>query len=156
MLRSIPFIILILAIIPITMALMGTFLGWEGAIPALVISATPFYAQIVFNSVTQVSPDIVETAKAMGASPLRIVWIVIHEALSPLIRGITITFISLIGLIAITGVVGAGGIGQYCQNATKTLGEDDDWLWLGVATILVIILVVQVVGEIFARKLDHH
>jgi D-methionine transport system permease protein len=116
-LRSIPFIVLLVIMIPFTVLIVGTMLGVAGAIPPLIISATPFFAQIVYNSLIEVDRGTIEACRAMGASPFKMLLVIIRECLSPLIRGVAMTLITLVGFISVAGVVGAGGLGQFAVNA---------------------------------------
>jgi D-methionine transport system permease protein len=116
-LRSIPFIVLLVIMIPFTVLIVGTMLGVAGAIPPLIISATPFFAQVVYNALIEVDKGTVEACRAMGASPLRMLLVVVRECLSSLIRGVAMTLITLVSFISVAGVVGAGGLGQFAINA---------------------------------------
>ncbi len=110
--RSTPFMILMVLIIPFTTLLVGSFLGAKAAIPALVLSAAPFYARLVEIAFREVSPGVIEAAEAMGASYWEIIYkIIIPESVPALISGITVTTISMIGYTAMAGAIGAGGLG---------------------------------------------
>ena len=111
--RSTPFMILMVLIIPFTTLLVGSFLGAKAAIPALVLSAAPFYARLVEIAFREVSPGVIEAAEAMGASYWEIIYkIIIPESVPALISGITVTTISMIGYTAMAGAIGAGGLGS--------------------------------------------
>lgn len=112
-LRSVPFIILIVWMIPFTRALVGTSIGVSAALVPLSIGAAPFIARLVENSLFEVPPGLIETAKSMGASPLQIVYnVLLPESLPSLINSATVTLITLVGYSAMGGAVGAGGLGQ--------------------------------------------
>ncbi|WP_235838987.1 methionine ABC transporter permease, partial [Desulfosporosinus metallidurans] len=120
-LRSAPFIILLVAFIPFTRVLVGTSIGTTAAIVPLVISAAPFVARVVESSLKEVPYGVIEAALSMGASPLQIIQkVLLPEAKASLILGITITTISVIGYTAMAGAVGGGGLGdlaiQYGYN----------------------------------------
>ena len=108
--RSIPFIILLIMMIPVTRALVGTMLGPKAAIPALIISATPFFARVVHLALFEVSNDTLEAAKSMGASFKHMIYVIFIEALPALVSGYTLTIITLIGFMSAAAVTGAGGL----------------------------------------------
>lgn len=153
--RSVPFIILLVAMIPVTRLLMGTSLGMAGAIPPLTVSAAPFVARIVEQSLAEVDPGVVEAAHSFGAStPQIIVKVLLKEALPSLIRGIAITFVNLFGYVAMAGVVGAGGLGDVAIRYGYQRWNGEVMM---VALVLCVILVVifQSIGDKLAVKLDH-
>ena len=111
--RSIPFIILLVAIIPFTRLLVGTSLGIKGAIVPLTISAAPFVARMVEQSLAEVDASLIEAAQSFGASNVQIVIkVMLRESLPSLVRGLAITFVNLFGYVAMAGTVGAGGLGS--------------------------------------------
>ncbi|WP_297079337.1 methionine ABC transporter permease [uncultured Enterococcus sp.] len=152
--RSTPFMILIVLLIPVTTILVGTFLGATAAIPALVLSATPFYARLVEISFREVDAGVLEAAEAMGASYGEIIYkILIPESLPSLISGVTVTTITMIGYTAIAGAVGAGGLGAVAwqegyqrSNYTITL--------VATALILVIVFIIQAIGDYLTKRTD--
>jgi D-methionine transport system permease protein len=150
--RSIPFLILIFAVIPFTTAIMGTMLGIKGAIPALVISASPFFARIVYNALNETSKGVIEALLAFGASLKKITIILIRETLPSLIRGFTIMIITLVGFVAGAGAVGAGGLGYYAKQRTTVLDYVSTF-W-AVVIILVIVFIFQLTGDYIAKKID--
>lgn len=110
--RSIPFIILIILLIPFTKILLGTILGASAALPALIIGAAPFYARMVEIALREIDKGVIEASKAMGAKTSTIILkVLIPESLPALVSGITVTTIALVGYTAMAGVVGAGGLG---------------------------------------------
>ncbi len=112
--RSIPFIILIVLLIPFTRALMGSMLGANAALPALIIGAAPFYARMVEMALREIDKGVIEASQAMGASNWTIIRkVLIPEALPALISGITVTAIALVSYTAMAGVIGAGGLGHF-------------------------------------------
>ncbi|MGX6979589.1 ABC transporter permease subunit [Vagococcus elongatus] len=152
--RSIPFIILILLLIPFTKALLGTFLGAKAAIPALVISATPFYARLVEIAFREVDEGVLEAADGMGASKLEIVWkILLAESRPALISGITVTTITMIGFTAMAGAVGGGGLGQLAYYQGYMQGDLTTTLFATIL-ILVIVFIIQWIGDLLVTRVD--
>lgn len=154
-LRSAPFIILLVAFIPFTRMLIGTSIGTTAAIVPLVISAAPFVARVVESSLKEVPYGVIEAALSMGASPLQIILkILLPEAKASLILGFTITTISVIGYTAMAGAVGGGGLGdlaiQYGYNRFRT-----DIMIVTVVILVVIVQGLQSLGTTLARKLSH-
>jgi D-methionine transport system permease protein len=111
--RSTPFIILVVAIIPFTRLIAGSSIGTAAAIVPLTVAATPFIARIVEGAIREVDHGLIEAARAMGATPLQIVWkVLIPEALPGIVLGLTLAVVSLIGYSAMVGAVGGGGLGD--------------------------------------------
>ena len=152
--RSIPFIILLVAIIPLTRIIVGTSLGVPGAIVPLVVSAAPFVGRMVEQSLLEVDASLVEAAHSFGASTWQVIGkVLLREALPSLIRGVAITFIAVFGYSAMAGMVGAGGLGDIAIRYGYQRYQTD----VMVATIIILIVLVQVVqslGDLAARKLD--
>jgi D-methionine transport system permease protein len=153
--RSIPFIILLVALIPFTKALVGTSIGTTAAIVPLVVSAAPFVARLVESSLKEVSPGVIEAALAMGASPWQIIFkVLLPEAKSPLILGVAITTINIIAYTAMAGAVGGGGLGdlaiQYGYNRFRT-----DIMLITVVILVIFVQGIQWLGTTMARKLSH-
>ena len=152
--RAIPFIILIVLLIPFTKALIGTIIGVQAAIPALIISAAPFYALLVEIGLREVDKGVIEAARAMGAKKTTIILkVLIPESLPAIISGLTVTAIALVGSTAMAGVIGAGGLGNLAyldgfqrNNSTLTF----------VATVLILIIVfaLQILGDTIVKKVD--
>lgn len=152
--RSVPFIILLVALIPVTRWVMGTALGVRGAIFPLVVSATPFVARMVEQSLQEVDGGLIEAAQSFGANTWQIVWkVMLKEALPSVIRGCAITLITLFGYTAMAGAVGAGGLGDIAIRYGYYRYQDDVMI---VTVILLIILVqiAQTIGDRTARKVD--
>ncbi len=153
--RSIPFVILLVLVLPLTQALLGTTIGPIAASVPLSIAAIAFYARLVHGSLCEVDPGVIEAATAAGATPGQIVrWVLLPEALPGLLRGLTVTAISLIGFSAMAGIVGGGGVGDlairfgYYRYETRVM----------VVTVVVLIVLVQLVqmaGDAAARRADH-
>ncbi|WP_050616289.1 methionine ABC transporter permease [Bacillus testis] len=152
--RSIPFIILIVLLIPFTKSLMGTMIGAKAALPALIIGTAPFYARMVEIALREIDKGVIEAAKAMGAKTSTIIWsVLLPEAKPAIISGITVTAIALIGSTAMAGVVGAGGLGNVAYLEGYQRGQSDVTLVATVIT-LVIVFIVQFIGDFFTRITD--
>ncbi|WP_409271238.1 methionine ABC transporter permease [Neobacillus sp. SCS-31] len=152
-LRSIPFIILLVAIIPITRFIVGTSIGTAAAIVPLVFYAGPYIARLVENSLLEVDPGVIEAAQAMGATPWQIVFrFILPEALSSLILAFTIATIGLIGASAMAGAIGGGGLGDlaitygYQRFDTKTM-------LITVGILIVMVQGLQSAGNLAAKKI---
>lgn len=152
-LRSVPFLILIVLLIPVTRILVGTILGPTAALPALIIGASPFYARIVEIALHETGVDLKETGLSFGATKIQVLLrILIPESLPALIRGITITAIAIAGYTSIAGAIGAGGLG----NLAYLYGYARNRIHITViATMLIalFILIIQIIGDLFVKKL---
>ncbi len=153
--RSIPFIILIALLIPLTRAIVGTAIGIKGAIVPLVVGTVPFFARQIESALSEVDKGIIEAAQAMGSGPIDIIFrVYLREGLPGIIRGVTITFISLIGSSAIAGSVGGGGLGdlaiRYGYQRFQT-----DITFVTVIILLILVSIIQGVGNILIKKISH-
>lgn len=150
--RSTPFIILMVAIIPLTRLIAGTSIGTNAAIVPLSIAAIPFVARVIESSLREVDHGVIEAAQAMGASPMQIIIkVLIPEALPSIILGITLTVISLIGYSAMAGAIGGGGLGDLAIRYGYQRFRADIML----ITVIILIAQVQLVqscGDALARK----
>ena len=153
--RSIPFIILLTAVMPLSRLIMGTAIYVRGAIVPLVFGTVPFFTRQVESALAQVDKGLVEAALAMGSSPLEIVFrVYLRESVAAIARGTTITLISLIGLTAMAGVVGAGGLGDFAIR----YGHDRNMTDVTYVTVLVVFLLVsliQFIGGRIVKKNTH-
>lgn len=152
--RSIPFIILIILLIPFTKILLGTILGASAALPALIIGAAPFYARMVEIALREIDKGVIEASKAMGAKTSTIILkVLIPESLPALVSGITVTTIALVGYTAMAGVVGAGGLGTLAYLEGFQRGNNDVTI---VATICVLLVVffIQWIGDRVTVRID--
>lgn len=150
--RSIPFISLLIFLIPLTRAVTGTAIGVKGAILPLVFGAVPFLTRQVEAALAGVSPGKIEAAAAMGSGKLGIIFrVYLHEAMPDLIRVITITAISLIGLTTMAGAVGAGGIGSFAINYGQNL-HHQDIVNVCVVVLLIFVSLLQTLGNFLARR----
>lgn len=139
-LRSVPFVILLIVMIPLTMLLVGTSLGVAGAIPPLVVGAAPFYARLVETALREVDKGVIEAAQAMGATPRQIVFgALLPEALPGIVAGATVTAIALVSYTAMAGVVGAGGLGDLAIRFGYQRFQTD----VMVVTVLLLLALVQ-------------
>ncbi|MDT3251451.1 methionine ABC transporter permease [Serratia sp. root2] len=152
--RSIPFIILIVLLIPFTKTLIGTILGADAALPALIVGAAPFYARLVEIGLREVDKGVIEAARSMGAKTGTIIFRVLLPESSPaLVSGITVTLIALVSYTAMAGVIGAGGLGNlaYLEGFQRNHG---DVTLVATLTILLIVFVIQCIGDTITRTLD--
>lgn len=152
--RSIPFIILIILLIPFTSFLIGTIRGPNAALPALIIGAAPFYARLVLIAFQEIDKGVVEAARSMGATT----WTIIRKVLLPesrpaLISGITVTSIALVGYTAMAGVIGAGGLGTLAFLDGFQRSRPDVVL-MATILILIIVFIIQFIGDALTRKAD--
>ncbi len=152
MIRSIPFIILMVAIIPLTRIIAGTSIGTTAAIVPLTIAAIPYTARMVETSIREVPFGLIEAAESMGATPFQIIKkVLIPEALPSIIENITVVVVTLIGSSAMAGTIGGGGLGDLAIRYGYQRFQAD----VMVATILVLIVVVQLIqyiGSNLAKK----
>lgn len=153
--RSLPFIILAIALIPLTRSLVGTSLGWEAAVVPLTLGAVPFYARLVETAVREVDPGKVEAARVMGSTRRKILGaVLVPEALPGLVSGMTVTVIALIAYSAMAGAIGAGGLG-FLAITYGYQRFDTPVMVVCIVLIVVIVQVVQVLGDQVARRFDH-
>ena len=153
-LRSVPFIILLVALIPLTRLLVGTSIGTIAAIVPLTIAATPYYARIAEVSLREVGRGLLEAGRAMGANRWTIVSrVLIPEAMPGLISGLTVTLVTLIGSSAIAGAVGAGGLGDLAIRYGYQRFETNVMIAV-VVVLIVLVSAVQWVGDHLARAFD--
>jgi len=152
--RSIPFIILIVLLIPFTKKLIGTILGADAALPALIVGAAPFYARLVEIGLREVDKGVIEASRSMGARISTLIFRVLLAESSPaLVSGITVTLIALVSYSAMAGVIGAGGLGNlaYLEGFQRNHG---DVTLVATAMILVIVFIIQFVGDLVTTRLD--
>lgn len=150
--RPIPFIILLTAIGPLSDALVGSRIGLKAAVLGMVIAATFGAARIVEQNLVTIDPGVIEAAKSMGASPLRIIFtVIIPEALGPLILGFTFMFIAIVDMSAMAGYIGAGGLGDFAI-VYGYRAFNDEVTWITVLVIIVIVQAAQLFGNWLAKK----
>lgn len=151
--RSIPFIILLVALLPFTKLLIGTRIGTEAAMVSLTVAAIPFLARVIETALKEIDKGIIEASRAMGASPWQIICkVLLPEALPGILLGIIITFVSLIGYSAMAGAIGGGGLGDLAiREGYQRNHQDVTWI---VVTILVLMVqVFQSFGDWTVRKI---
>ena len=154
MLRSIPFIILLVAIIPFTRSIVGTSIGSTATIVPLVVSAVPFVARMVESSIKEVDAGVIEAAQAMGTPTLKIVTkVLVPEAKPSLLTGAAIAVTTILGYSAMAGFVGGGGLGTIAINYGYYRYQTDVML-VTVALLILIVQIFQEVGIRIARKAD--
>lgn len=152
--RAIPFVILLILLLPLTRVLMGTILGKTAALPALIVSASPFFARMVFMALNEVPTGVLEATKSMGAAPLRLLRIVLSEALVPLVGAFTVTVITLVGFIAASAVIGTGGLGfvAYVYGFQR---NDPVVMYSATIMMIALVFIIQLIGDFLTKKLDH-
>lgn len=154
-LRSIPFIILMVLLIPVSRAIVGTGSGVQGAYVPLIIGTVPFFARQIESVLSDVDRGLVEASEAMGFSPIEIIISVyLKESIPGIVRVTMITFVSLIGITAIAGAIGAGGLGDFAIRYGYQMGYQD-MIWVTILLILLIITVFQWVGNYLIKKTTH-
>ena len=152
-LRSVPFIILLIVMIPTTTMLVGTSLGAKGTIPPLVVGAFPFFARLVENALKEIDDGIFHMAESCGASTWQIVWhILLPEIMPSLIASITVTAIALVSYTAMAGTVGGGGLGDLAIRYGYQRFQTDVML-ITVVLMVVMVQLIQVVGDFLVRIL---
>ncbi|WP_423063064.1 methionine ABC transporter permease [Candidiatus Paracoxiella cheracis] len=153
--RSIPFIILMVAIIPLTRFIVGTSIGTIAAIVPLSLSAIPFFARLTETALSEVSSGLIEASQAMGASPFQIIYkVLIPEALPNLVRSITLMAVTLVGYSAMAGAVGGGGLGDLAIR----YGYERFEVNVMIITVVVLIALVQLMqysGDWIAERISH-
>jgi D-methionine transport system permease protein len=151
-LRSIPFIILMILIMPMTKMLVGQSWGVKGAIPPLIVAAAPFFARLVEASLREVDRGVIEAAQAMGASRWRIIWsVLLRESRTGLLAAITITAVTLVGYTAMSGVIGGGGLGDLAIRYGYQ-GYKLDLMLVTVAILIIMVQILQMVGDALVRR----
>ncbi|MNW40771.1 Methionine import system permease protein MetP [compost metagenome] len=145
--RSVPFIILIVALIPVTRAIMGVSTGIEGTIPPLVIGAAPFFARLVETALREVDRGVIEASQSMGASTLQVIGkVLIPESLPGLIAGMTITAVTLVSYTAMSGMVGGGGLGDLAIRYGYHRYEEEVMI-IAVIFMVVLVQILQMLGD---------
>ena len=153
-LRAIPFIILLILVIPLTKLLVGSSLGAKAALPSLTLAAAPFYARLCMIAFTEVDKGTIEASKSMGATNLQIITkVLIPEALPALISGITVTAVSLVSYTAMAGAIGAGGLGNlaYMYGFAR---RNNAVLYTSTVIIVLFVFALQRAGDFIVQKTD--
>lgn len=146
-LRSVPFVILLISLLPLTKLIVGTTLGVTGTIPPLVIGAAPFFARLVETSLREVDNGVIEAAHAMGASPWQVIRrVLMPESLPGLVAGATITAVTLVSYTAMSGMVGGGGLGDLAIRYGYYRYEKEVMI-IAVLFMIVLVQIMQMVGD---------
>lgn len=154
LLRSVPFLILLIMMIPLTRKLVGTSLGWKAVVPPLVASAAPYIARMVESSFKEIDAGVIEAAKSMGATTFQIIWkVLLPESKPSLLVGAAISTTTILGYSAIAGAVGGGGLGGIAINYGYYRYESD-MMFLTVAILVIIVQIIQEIGMKLARVSD--
>lgn len=153
--RSIPFIILLASLIPLTRMISGTAIGVDGAIVPLVFGTVPFFARQIESALSELNPGLIEAAKSMGDGPVKIIFrVYLKECIPGIVRATTITAISLIGLTAMAGAVGAGGLGDFAIRFGYQRNQTDV-TYVAVIVLVILVSVIQLLGNYIAKKSTH-
>lgn len=153
-LRAVPYIILLILLIPITTTVVGSMLGATAALPSLILSSAPFYGRMVMIALNEVDKGTIEASKAMGASNWQIITkVLIPEAKPALISSVAVMGISLVGYTAMAGAIGAGGLGNlaYLYGFAR---RNNYIMFTATILILIIVFAIQFIGDYFVRKID--
>jgi len=155
-LRSVPFIIILIAIIPITKWIVHTTIGVKGAIVPLVFYTAPYIARLIESALLEVNPGVIEAFQAMGASRRQIIWrVILKEARPGIVLGLTIATIGLIGATAMAGVLGAGGLGDVAIRYGYQRWQPDV-MYVCVIILILLVQLMQSVGNRISKKLRKH
>lgn len=153
--RSIPFIVLMISLIPFTRFMVGTALGWQAAVVPLSVGAIPFFARLVENALREVDAGKVEAVKMMGASSRHIMrQVQVREALPGIVGGFTVTLVALISYTAMAGAVGGGGLGALAYNYGYQRYQGDTMLAC-VVLLVIVVAILQWTGDRVSRTIDH-
>ena len=154
-LRSVPFLILLILLIPATRAIVGTSLGVQGSIPSLVIAASPFFARLIENLLREVDRGVFEACRSMGATTRQIVlWALLPETLPGILAAIVVTAVALVGYSAMSGVIGGGGLGDLAVRYGYQRFNTPVML-VTVAILVVLVQVIQVLGDRVVARFSH-
>ena len=152
--RSIPFVILMIAVLPVAKFVVGTALGNKAMIVTLIIAAVPYVARMVESSIKEVDSGVIEAAQAMGTSSIKIVFkVLIPEAKPSLLVGSVISLVTILGYSAMAGTIGGGGLGMIAINFGYQR-FNDNVIWICVLLTVIIVQIIQEVGMLIARKTD--
>lgn len=153
--RSIPFIILLTWVIPLSRAIMGTAIDVPGAIVPLVLGTVPFFSRQVESALAETDKGLVEAALSMGSSPMEIIFrVYLREGVAAIARATTITAISLVGLTAMAGAVGSGGLGDFAIRYGHDRGMTDV-TWITVIVVFILVSILQLFGNLVVKKNRH-
>ncbi|MFD2673167.1 methionine ABC transporter permease [Marinicrinis sediminis] len=151
-LRSIPFVILMILLFPVTRELVGVTYGVKGTIPPLVIAAAPFFARLVETSLREVDRGVIEAAQSMGASPMQIIWkVLLRESRPGMIAGVTITAVTLVSYTAMAGIIGGGGLGDLAIRYGYQR-FDAAVMYVTVVILIILVQVLQLIGDQLVQR----
>ena len=154
-LRSVPFIILLFCLLPLTRLISGTALGVRGAIVPLVFGTTPFFSRQIEAALSGVDEGLIEAAQSMGSSNAEIIFRVYwRESIAAIARGTSITLINLVGLTAMAGAVGAGGLGNFAYIYGQQRNHLDD-IYVTVVILVLLVMLIQLIGNLIVRRNTH-
>lgn len=152
--RSAPFVLLMVAVVPLTRLITGTSIGTEAAIVPLTVASIPFFARLVEGALLEVQPGLIEAARSMGAGTPALVWrVVLPEATPGLIRGFTVTLVAVVSYSAMAGIVGGGGLGDLAYRYGYQRFETEYMIW-PLVILVVLVQLFQILGDRCARTLD--
>lgn len=153
--RSIPFVILLTALLPLTRALVGTAIGTKGAIIPLIFGTVPFFSRQIEAALAELDSGLIEAAQSMGDGPWEIIFkVYLRESIPAIVRGTTITTISLIGLTAMAGAIGGGGLGNFAIMWGHQR-QQTDCTYAAMIVILALVFAVQAIGNLIIKKTTH-
>ena len=153
--RSLPFLILLVFVMPLTLALIGTRTGTSASIVPLVIASIPFIARMVESSLSEINKGVIEASEAMGTSKLQIIYkVLIPESKPSLLIGFSISIVTILGYSAMAGFIGGGGLGYIAYNYGFQRNEEEI-MWITIILLIIIVQIFQEVGMIIAKKIDH-
>lgn len=153
-LRSVPYLIILIWLLPVTKLLVGSIIGWKAAIPSLVVSATPFFARMTVIAFSEVPKGTIEASKSLGASTNEIIFkVLLPESLPALLSSVAVTAINLISYSAMAGAIGAGGLG-YEAYLYGLIRNNPALMYMATFLIIVLVFVIQYIGDVIVRKVD--
>lgn len=156
-LRSVPFILLIAMLIPVTRIVMGTAIGTAASVFPLVISAAPYVARMVESSLLEVDPGVVEASQSMGSTDLQIVFkVLLPEAVPSLVNGAAVCITTILAYTAMVSAVGGGGIGAYAITKGYQRGKNYyNFMYIASAVLVILVQIITIIGTRLSRRLDH-
>lgn len=155
--RSIPFILLIAMLIPVTRAVMGTAIGTAASVFPLVISAAPYVARMVEQSLLEVDGGVIEASQSMGSTTWQIIWkVLVPEAIPSLINGAAVCITTILAYTAMVSAVGGGGIGSYAITKGYQRGRKYyNFMYVASAVLVLLVQIITIIGTRLSRRLDH-
>lgn len=153
-LRSVPFVILMIAIIPLTKFIVGKSIGVKAAIVPLTFAAAPFAARVIESALKEVDSGLIEAAKSFGANTMQILFkVMVKEALPSIVKGITLTIVNLIGYSAMAGAIGAGGLGSVAMNYGLYRFQNNIMIYT-VILLVIIVQIIETLGNVIYKNLN--